>query len=103
MNVSRVALLLACLLALSGCSRPAPSQLVLWAWERPEDLRFAESQVEVAAQTGFVALTGDSLWTRGRRFPLRVTRAPDTALVHVEIDRSRPLNWTPTLRARTAA
>ena len=104
MTPFRIALL-AGLLALTGCGphRAAPSQLILWAWERPEDLRFAGPEVEVAVQTGFVALTGDSLWTRGRRFPLKVNRAPDTALVHVEINRSRPLNWTPTLRARTAA
>lgn len=49
-------LLLLALLALASC-RPAPSApstLILWAWERPEDLRFAGAAAEVAVQTGFV-------------------------------------------------
>jgi len=75
----------------------------VWAWERPEDLRFLGDQAEVAVQTGFVELSGDTLWSRGRRFPLRVDRPPTTVLVHVQIDHGRPLAWTPTLRARTVA
>jgi hypothetical protein len=102
----RPGLFLLCLLALA-CCRPAaeapPSTLVLWAWERPEDLRFAGADVEVAVQTGFVEIAGDAVQARGRRFPLKVARPPATALVHVQIDRARRLDWTPTLRARTAA
>jgi hypothetical protein len=102
----RARFFLCCLLALDGC-RPAerapPSTLILWAWERPEDLRFAGAGVEVAVQTGFVEIAGDAVEARGRRFPLKVARPPATALVHVQIDRARPLDWTPTLRARVAA
>ncbi|MGR4866915.1 hypothetical protein [Caulobacter sp. LARHSG274] len=79
-----------------------PPPFVLWAWERPEDLRFLGDQAEVAVQTGFVELAGDSLEARGRRFPLRVSRPPTTTLVHVQIDRAQTLVWTPRLRARTA-
>jgi hypothetical protein len=97
--------LLACLLFAASC-RPAPSApspLILWAWERPEDLRFAGALAEVAVQTGFVELSGDGLQARGRRFPLRTDSPPSTALVHVQIDHDRPLEWTPSLRSRTAA
>jgi hypothetical protein len=97
-------LLLALLLA--GSCRPAPrtpSTLILWAWERPEDLRFAGAAVEVAVQTGFVELAGDGLEARGRRFPLKSAAPPSTALVHVQIDHDRPLAWTALLRARTSA
>jgi hypothetical protein len=93
-------------LLLAGSCRPAPpvpSPLILWAWERPEDLRFAGVEAEVAVQTGFVELAGDGLQTRGRSFPLKSAVPPSTALVHVQIDHQRPLEWTPLLRARTSA
>ncbi len=102
----RAALVLACLLLLTGCRAfgpPPPSHLILWAWERPEDLRFADPDTEVAIQTGFIELSGESLWARGRRFSLKVARPPATLLVHVQIAHDQPLNWTPALRARTAA
>lgn len=102
----RSLLLLLCALVPVACARrdqPAASSLILWAWERPEDLRFADPATEVAVQTGFVELSGDGVQARGRRFPLRVERAPTTALVHVQIDHARPLEWTPALRARTGA
>ncbi|HEV2531289.1 hypothetical protein [Phenylobacterium sp.] len=92
-------------LALLGLPAPASAapRLVIWAWERPEDLRFAPPQVEVAAQTGFVVLTGEGVFVRRRRFPLRTMRPPSTALVHVQIDHHRRLAWTPTQRAQAAA
>lgn len=79
------------------------STLVLWAWERPEDLRFAPAGAEIAVQTGFVELSGDRLSVRGRRFPLRTgAAAVTTAVVHLQIDPRRPLAWTPRLRAQAA-
>jgi hypothetical protein len=102
----RLLLLLIPLLALAGSCGPAPrapSPLILWAWERPEDLRFAGPGAEIAVQTGFVELAGDGLRARGRRFPLKSASPPSTALVHVQIDHERPLAWTPLLRARTSA
>jgi len=77
--------------------------LTIWAWERPEDLRFAPPDAEVAAQTGFVELSGDRLIVRGRRHPLSVPAdRVTTAVVHVQIDHRRPLAWTPE-RARQVA
>jgi hypothetical protein len=102
----RARLLLLSILAAASCRQAAPppaSTLVLWAWERPEDLRFADGEAEVAVQTGFVELAGDGLEARGRRFKLKAAAPPSTALVHVQIDHERPLEWTPRLRARTSA
>jgi hypothetical protein len=102
----RPRLLLLFFLAAASCgpaSRPPPSPLVLWAWERPEDLRFADAPAEVAVQTGFVELAGDGLFARGRRFPLKVAAPPSTAVVHIQIDHREPLQWTPLLRARAGA
>jgi hypothetical protein len=99
------ALLLLALPALASC-RPAPASpptFILWAWERPEDLRFTGDAAEVAVQTGFVELAGDAIMARGRRFPLKVAAPPGTAVVHVQIDHERALIWTPRLRARAAA
>lgn len=76
---------------------------VLWAWERPEDVRFAPG-VEVAVQTGFVEIGGAAITGRGRRFALHAAPGQvSTALVHIQIDHGQPLQWTPALRARTAA
>jgi hypothetical protein len=99
-----------CLLAaialclLSGAtSRRAAPQLVIWAWERPEDLRFANRDAEVAVQMGFIALSGERIEIRGRGHPLLA--APGqvaTAVVHIEIDHRRPLVWTPAAEAEVA-
>ena len=85
-------------LAVAACQPEAPgppSTLVIWAWERPEDLRFASAEAEVAVQTGFVELSGEQVRDRGRHFPLEVERPPDTAIVHVEIDQGGPLAGRP--------
>jgi hypothetical protein len=75
--------------------------LILWAWERPEDLRFM-GDAEIALQTGFIELSGNSVRARGRRFPLMTGAPPTTVVVHVQIDHARPLSWTPALRRRVA-
>ncbi len=78
-------------------------KLVLWGWERPEDLRFAGPDVEVAAQTGFVVLRGAGVRSRGRRFPLKAAPGqPTTAVVHVQIEGRGPLAWTPDQRREAA-
>jgi hypothetical protein len=85
----------------AGDARPS---LVLWAWERPEDLRAAGPDVGVAVLTGFIELSGERMTARGRRFPVLIAPgAARTALVHLQVDPRRPLAWTPALRARTAA
>jgi hypothetical protein len=104
MRSSALAFVVAALVALAvaGAAR-AQGALVLWAWERPEDLRSAGPSVEVAAVVGFVQLGGAGLWARGRRFPLLTAPgARRTAVVHVQIDPSQPLAWTPALRQRAA-
>jgi hypothetical protein len=102
----RARFLLMSFLAAASCRQadpPPPSTLILWAWERPEDLLFAGAEAEVAVQTGFVELAGDGIEARGRRFPLRSAAPPSTLVVHVQIDHERPLEWTPTMRARASA
>ncbi len=97
-------LLLLPLLLLSAC-KPAPPapRLVVWAWERPEDLRFLPADAAIAVQTGFIELAGDGFRARGRRYPLQAGHAPETAVVHLQIDDRDPPRWTPALRARIAA
>ncbi len=57
-------------------------RLVLWAWERPEDLRFVNSEhVGVAFLAGTIHLRGEDFEFRPRLQPLRVS--PDTQLVAV--------------------
>jgi hypothetical protein len=91
-------------LAPAGQAAPEPPRaLVLWAWERPEDLTRAAPGVEVAAVTGFIQIEGDQIQARGRRFPLLTDAVRRTAVVHVQIDPKTPLKWTPALRARLAA
>jgi hypothetical protein len=100
----RLSFFLASALTLGSCvPRDQPATLILWAWERPEDLRFADPSVEIAVQTGFVEIAGDDVIARGRRFALKIDRPPTTAVVHVQIDHARPLHWTPVLRARVSA
>jgi len=81
----------------------APSRLVVWAWERPEDLRFLPRDVAIAVQTGFVDLVGAGVVARGRRLPLLARPGQvQTAVVHVQIDRRTPLAWSPAQRALAA-
>lgn len=82
------ALCLCGLVAMSAAAPPrhATAQLppvMLWAWEYPQDLRFADpARVGVAYLGATVALVGDDVRVYSRRQPLRV--APGTALVAVE-------------------
>jgi hypothetical protein len=101
--VRRLALALGVALAwLAAAAADAEPRLAVWAWERPEDLRFLPNGVEAAAQSGFVVLTGDGVFARARRFPLRMAGEPTTAVVHVQIDPRRRLVWSPRQRAEAA-
>jgi len=95
----RLVCLFLTLLPAAAVGAPHP---VVWAWERPEDLRFLPPGAEVAVQTGFVVLRGDQVVARGRRFPLRMNGTPSTALVHVQIDHRQPLAWTAAQKATAA-
>lgn len=91
------ALLVALLaLPLSGSSSPAPEpEIVIWAWERPEDLRFLDghdARIAFFATTLRVRADGQIL-AFPRRQPLRV--APDTeltAVVRIEADATARLD-----------
>ncbi|HKZ79933.1 MAG TPA: hypothetical protein VJ124_16790 [Pyrinomonadaceae bacterium] len=66
--------------------------LVLWAWERPERLRFTESQkVGVAFLAKTIYLRGDKTVIRPRLQPLDVRDdTPLIAVARIEIDREEP-------------
>src|SRR5437763_15764784 len=78
------------LIALASCQRKTRNRLnesqfppiVLWAWERPEDLRGLDSKrfaVAFLAQT--LVLKGDDVILNPRQQPLQVS--PDTKLIAV--------------------
>jgi hypothetical protein len=73
-------------LAPSYAARSHPSldglpRLVLWAWERPEDLRGLDRDVAVAFLAQTIDLKADGLQVSPRRQPLRVD--PETLLIAV--------------------
>ena len=74
----------------SMTARPAAGfpKLMLWAWERPEDLTFVEPQtVGVAFLAGTLYLRGDDVTLRPRLQPLRVPAGTVlVAVVRVEND-----------------
>ena len=77
--------------------------LVVWAWERSEDLRFLPPGVEIAVQTGFVVLSSDQVLARGRRHALLAQPGQVTInVVHVQIDPVHPPLWTPAQRSKAA-
>ena len=94
-------LLVLALLASDRPVRPAP---VLWAWERPEDLRFAGPEATIAVLAGSVTLSGDAVLAAPRRQPaLLRSEQNHIAVVHVEIDRHKPLAWSAAQRQEAVA
>jgi hypothetical protein len=91
--------------AAAGDSAVVPqSRPVLWAWERPEDLRFAGPDFDVAVLAGSIVLSGDLVGVTGRRYPAYVLpKQHVVGVVHVEIDHRRPLVWSPMQRDETIA
>lgn len=88
--------IVAAALSLATPALAQPSRVV-WAWERPESLETLPPGFGIAAVTGFIRLRGDSIVIqRGRRFP--VVTAPDRpapiAVVHIEVDQTRRLEWS---------
>lgn len=84
--------MLAAPLALGAAPREAPP-LMLWAWERPEDLRFVDpARVGVAFLARTVDVAADGRVTvRPRRQPLRVRAATyRVAVVRVEAEPATP-------------
>src|SRR5579884_2097798 len=61
---------------------PALPRVMLWAWERPEDLRFIKpGSAGIAFLARTVWMDGDNVSARPRLQPLRYT--PDTLLMAV--------------------
>jgi hypothetical protein len=82
-----------CLLS-PGDARPADGlpRLVLWAWERPEDLRQLDADIGVAFLAQTVTILGDRFTVRPRLQPLRVPAVnPLIAVTRIETDRSTPV------------
>jgi hypothetical protein len=66
---------------------PRPSKLVLWAWERPEDLSFIDpNEVAVAHLAGTIHLRGGAVVAVPRLQPLQV---PPNTRVSAVVDRIR--------------
>jgi len=87
-----------------GSAIPSAPRLVLWAWERPEDLRFAGPDTGVAFLARTVFLRGDEVSVQPRLQPLRFAAgAPLIAVVRVEADRAQPPSLAGAQRARAAA
>ncbi len=97
--------------ALTSTESTAPRRLVnfagvvLWAWERPEDLRFIDpNKTAVAFLAKTIHLRGDEVLSRPRLQPLRV---PENALMiavaRIETDRSELPSLTRDQLGRTAA
>jgi len=78
-------------------SAPAASpRLMLWAWERPENLRFLDPRrFGVAALVATITLQGDGILTRPRFEPLALPpRMRVIAVVRIEIDPRLPPTWS---------
>lgn len=90
------AALLAALLGVSAAT-PAPrpgDTLVLWAWERAEDLRFLDAAgAEIAFVAATIRLSGDRVLLRHRSAPLLVPQgARLIPVIHVDFDRAPALD-----------
>ena len=79
-------------------------RLVLWAWERPEDLRFINPQnTAVAFLADTIHLRGDTVVARPRLQSLRVPdRAQLVAVVRIEADQGAALNRSQIEQTATA-
>jgi hypothetical protein len=66
--------------------------LVLWAWDRDDDLRFIDSRdTAVAYLAATVILRGDGVFLAPRHNPLAVPEGTTrVAVIHVETDRAEP-------------
>ena len=85
---------------------PLPEvEIVLWAWERPEDLRFVDpDRVSVAPLVGTVRLHAGGLDVRPRSNALRLPAGVDVLpVVRVEVDRRSPPRLDGALADRAAA
>jgi hypothetical protein len=83
---TRICVSMLIFILLTGCSRPAP-HLILWAWERPENLQFLPPGTEVA----YLAATLEGATYHPRQQFLRVPPATRlTAVVRLESPTAPP-------------
>lgn len=77
--------------------------VVLWAWERPEDLTFIDPrETGVAFLAKTIVLRGDRVVVRPRLQPLRLVPGTKlTAVVRIESDRSQPPTYSTAQLAQT--
>jgi hypothetical protein len=81
---------------------PVPWTPILWAWERPEDLRFAGPGAVIAVLAGTIRLSGDDVFAQPRLQPALLLPSQQTiGVVHVEIDRGKTPIWNTAQRERT--
>lgn len=100
---------LLCLVTLTGAGRPggervpANPQLVLWAWERPESLRFIHSdEVGVAFLAESICLNREPV-VRPRMQPLQVSKStPLIAVVRLEVTPDSPREFEAAYSDRVA-
>ncbi len=89
------------LLAVAPAGAEQPIEVWLWAWERPEDLRFVPDDVGVAFLETTLVLDGDAVHDVPRRQPLRVRAGqPLMAVVRIEDDRRAPSRLDGSVRTR---
>lgn len=101
------ALSVVCLVALTGAgglgTATADPQLVLWAWERPESLRFVDSsQISVAFLAESIYLNREPI-LRPRLQPLQVGKSTLLiAVVRLEVTRDTPRQFDDAYREKVA-
>jgi hypothetical protein len=80
-------------------------RIVLWAWERPENLEFIDPRrVGIAFLARTLYLRGEAVVVRPRLQPLQVpTGTALMAVVRIESDRTRPPDLSPGQRAAAVA
>ena len=94
MRIAAIIILLPLLLLTNSASRPTPVEslppVILWAWERPENLTFLDPQkTAVAFLAKTITLRDDKIVVKPRLQPLQL--APETklvAVVRIETDRA---------------
>jgi Protein of unknown function (DUF3142) len=102
-----ISVLLLTVSMIAGDAAPAPRKFsnlpskFLWAWERPEDLRFLPRSTGVAFLADTVGVQGAAFSERWRGQPLKVN--PNTALVAVIRIETRAVDNSSGIRDRVAA
>ena len=69
-----------------------PPSVILWAWERPEDLRFIDSRkIGVAYLAKTISLSGAQVLSKPRLQPLSVSKETMVVpVVRIEVDKQAP-------------